>query len=329
VTTKIAILGCGTVGRQVLLQIHAHLSRLAALGRPVEVTGVLVRDPSRPRGLGALEGLLTADASALGEADLYIEVMGGTVRPLELLAPAIAAGKPLITANKALLAERWDALLPLAERGLLRYEASVMAATPVIAPLAQLGRSAGPTSLEAVLNGTCSYILSRMERGVSYRTALAEAQSLGYAEDPPTLDVDGWDAAHKLTVLGRLLFDPGFSLDRVAVQGIGDLHPEDLAAADRAGQALRLVAEISFEGGWRGRVWPKRLPKDHPLAWTPLSRNALLFSGTDGGTWLLSGPGAGGAATASAILGDLFSWAQGIPGPRPLGWVAAPPPEPS
>ena len=204
-----------------------------------------------------------------------------------------------------------------------------MAGTPVIGPLTGALRGSRPLELHAVLNGTCAYILSEMEAGSSYDAALAAAQRLGYAEADPTLDVGGFDAAHKLTVLARLAFDPALRWDevRAATRGIAELTPARLAAARAEGERVRLVGSVYPEGGrWAASVRPVRLPESHPLA--AGSGNALLYRGDPLGEVLVRGAGAGGPETASGVLGDLFAALEGRPGPRPLAEAAPVPAHP-
>ncbi len=244
-----------------------------------------------------------------------VEAMGGVEAPLGLLLPALEAGIPLITANKALLAEAWDRLRPFAEEGLIYHEASVMAGTPALSFLETL-RGSELLELHGILNGTTLYILQEMEKGRTYAEALTEAQRLGYAEADPTLDVEGIDAAHKLTLLARLLVDPAFPFGEVEARGIARLTPEALKEAEARGERVRLVASLFGEGGrWRARVAPVRLPQDHPLA--RAQGNALHVRARPLGEAFVAGPGAGGGATASGLFADLLRFLSGAPGHLP------------
>jgi homoserine dehydrogenase len=203
-----------------------------------------------------------------------------------------------------------------------------MAGTPVIGPLTGALRGSRPVALHATLNGTCAYILSRLEAGVGYDEALAEAQRLGYAEADPTLDVEGLDAAHKLSILARLAFDPSLSYARIkaATRGISHLRPDAVRGALAAGKRVRLLGSIWPEDGvWRAAVRPVALPHTHPLAAAASTRNGLLFSGDAVGEVFIAGAGAGANPTASAVLADIIAAAAGLPGPLPLG-AAAPVP---
>ncbi|ABF44912.1 homoserine dehydrogenase [Deinococcus geothermalis] len=317
-TVTVGLLGCGTVGQNILHLLKRRQGIFDDLGVRIEVTGVLVRDASKTRDVPPGTPL-TCDPAFLQESSVVIEVLGGIEGPLALLLPYLRSGRPVITANKALLAECWDELREHALAGRLYYEASVMAGTPVIGPMSTVLRASTFTRLQAVLNGTCNYILTQMEGGKTYAQALAEAQALGYAEDPPTLDVGGFDSAHKLTVLARFCADGDFPYSAVQVQGIEDVTLEDVAAARAAGERIKLVAELcQGEGGWQASVAPRRLPATHPLCNEGASRNALVYEGEECGSLIFAGGGAGGMVTASAMVGDLLDWLIGFPGHVPL-----------
>lgn len=312
------MLGCGTVGQNVLRLLRKREAIFADLGVKLEVAGVLVRD------LGSVRDVpvgtpLTDDPAFLNGCGLVIEVMGGIERPLSLLMPILKSDRPVITANKALLAERWDVLREHALDGRLYYESAVMAGTPIIGPMSTVLRASGFVGLQAVLNGTCSYILGQMEEGKPYAQALQEAQALGYAEDPPTLDVGGFDTAHKLAVLARFCADGDFPYSAVQVQGIEGVTLADIAAAREAGEKIKLIASLSREGdGWKATVAPTRLPLSHPICKVGDGRNALVYEGEECGPLVFAGGGAGGMVTASAIVGDVMDSVLGFPGHVPL-----------
>lgn len=312
---QVAILGGGTVGSEVV--------RLLRRRPQVRVSAVLVRDERKPRPFDGWQELVTTDdARALEGADVVVEVMGGVDRAVDLSLRALASGATLVSANKAALAERWDAFLPYLKRGNVHFEAAVMAGTPVIGPLANALRGSYPRRLDAVLNGTCNVILADMERGVPYETALADAQRAGFAEADPTLDVDGIDAGHKLALLARLAFDPDLDFRTVRIRGIRGLGVDRMAAARREGRRIRLVASIGpSEGGWRASVRPVALPDGHALV-TDGPVNAMSFVAEPLGSVLVRGPGAGGGATASGVVGDVLAALDGRPGPLPLAEAA-------
>lgn len=311
---KIGLLGAGTVG-------GALCDLLTGAGLGAFISKVLVRDPEKARGNCVPTSALTTDADAVLESDVVVELMGGTGRASELMLRALGAGKRVVTANKAALAEQWDDFAPFMEAGRLYFEASVMAGTPAIGPLSGVLRGSKPQELHAILNGTCNYILGELEAGAEFRDALREAQRLGYAEADSSLDIDGFDAAHKLTILGRLAFDPAFSWEtlRANTHGIGHLTPAIVKEAMEDGGRLRLVGSITPEnGGWRAAVRPVYLPPEHPLSGSASNRNGLLFKGDAVGEVLITGAGAGAAPTASAVLADIFDALAGRSGPSPL-----------
>ena len=328
---NIAVLGAGTVGAAFLKLLSERQDRFAAFGADVSLTGVLVRNLDKPRPEGVPRNLLTTDPNAvLQDADLVVELMGGLGRTLELVDYALGEGLPVITANKRMLAEAWEDLRPYAEDGLLYYEASVMAGTPAVELMAGSLRGNYPIEIHGVLNGTTTYILSRMEAGKSFAEALDEAQKKGYAEEDPLFDVGGLDAAHKITVLARLIADPDLPWQAVkaSTRGIQHLKPETVMHAADRGQVIRLVASLFGEAGvWKAKVRPVKLPKTHPLA-VQGSQNALVFRGDAVGEVQLKGIGAGGTATASAVLADLFRFLEGYPGHMPLPEPVPAPAEP-
>lgn len=312
------VLGSGTVGQDVLNLIRKRQNIFDDIGVNIEIAGVLVRDVNKKRNIP--DGIRVTDTpDFLQECGVVIETMGGVDRPLEILHPYLRSHRSVITANKAMLAERWDVLREFALDGNLYYEASVMAGTPVIGPMSTVLRASTFTQLQAVLNGTCNYILTQMEGGKEYATALAEAQALGYAEDPPTLDVGGFDTAHKLTVMARFCADGNFPYSAVEVQGIEHLTLADIEEARRSGEKYKLVAELERGGGgWKATVSPQRLLETHPLCTAGASRNALVYEGEECGTLIFAGGGAGGMITASAMVGDLLDYLLGFPGHVPL-----------
>lgn len=316
-------MGAGTVG-------GALCDLLTARGLGAHLTRVLVRDPDKPRAACVPASALTTDPDeVLGGSDVLVELVGGTLVAGDLMLRALSAGKRVVTANKAVLAERWGEFEPFLAAGTLYFEAAVMAGTPAVAPLSGVLRGSRPLELHAILNGTCNYILGELETGAEFSEALAEAQRLGYAEADPTLDVDGLDAAHKLTVLARLAFDPALSWEavRANTRGIRHLTPAVIKEAMEDGGRIRLVGSVTPEGGaWRAAVRPVYLPPAHALAGSASNRNGLLFRGDAVGEVLITGAGAGAAPTASAVLADLLDALAARPGPSPLR-RAAPVPE--
>ncbi|MDR9390595.1 MAG: homoserine dehydrogenase [Trueperaceae bacterium] len=316
---RVGLLGFGTVG--------SALADLLAARSDLELGPVAVRDLDKPRRLADPRRHLTTDPQAVIDgADVVVEVMGGVDVATDAMLAALAAGRPVVTANKAALAERWEAFRPALEAGTLHLEAAVMAGTPAVGPVAGALRGSAPSELHAILNGTATFVLRRLEAGVAYDAAVREAQALGYAEADPTLDVGGIDAAHKLAILARLTVDPDLAWPRVraATRGIDALTPAVVQEAMEDGGQVQLVGSLVHEAGaWAARVRPVYLPAGHPLAGR--AGAALLYRGA-GGEVLLTGPGAGGPETASAVLSDVLAAAAGRPGPAPLD---APAPAPT
>ncbi|WP_297858635.1 homoserine dehydrogenase [Meiothermus sp.] len=317
---RMALMGGGTVGSALAELLPLHRARFEALGLEVELARVLVRDTRKSRP-GIPSRLLTDNPEGfLDDVDVLVEVAGGTTVAANLVLQALEEGLLVVTANKALLAERWDELRPYAEEGNLYYEASVMAGTPILGALQSLW---GNQTLEmhGIVNGTCSYLIRRMEEGATYDEAFQEASNLGYLEADPNLDVGGIDSAHKITVLGRLTVDPGLRWDKVLsrTRGIQHLTPQMLQQARAEGYAIKLVASLFPEKGeWVAAVRPVRLPESHPLVTMGSGRNALVYRGDPVGQLVFAGAGAGGGVTASAVLGDLYRALLGTPGHLPI-----------
>ncbi|MEX2217661.1 MAG: homoserine dehydrogenase [Phycisphaerales bacterium] len=300
---RVAVLGCGVVGSEVVRQVLARGDELG-----LEVARVLVRDPHRPREVP--RELLTADAEEVFAAapDVVVEAIGGVEPAGRLVERALRAGIAVVSANKTLLAHRGPALRRLsgASGAPLACEAAVGSAVPVLAALRQLAGDR-VLSLRAVVNGTCNFILTRMESGLGMDAALREAQERGLAEADPSADLSGRDSAEKLCILGSAAGLAELTPDAVPTRGIEGVCPDDLAEARRAGRCLRLVAEL--EAGVPGlfaRVGPALVPRAHPLASLHGEENGVLLRCELAGDLFLRGPGAGPRPTASAILGDVL-----------------------
>jgi homoserine dehydrogenase len=329
-TVRIGLLGVGTVGQSVaraLIERHDVLSRAA--GANLVLQRAAVRDLSRPRPLPR-EQLTTDPASIVnaGDVDLVIELLGGEEPARGLIAAALERGRPVITANKRVLAWHGPQLTALAAaRGVeLRYEAAVGGGIPLIAPLTDDLAANRVLELRAIINGTCNYILTRMASGESLEDALSKAQEAGFAEADPRDDVDGVDAADKLCVLVRLAFNAQCTAGQIFRQGIGGLDARDLAYGRELGYVLKLLAIARRAGnGVEARVHPAFLPADHPLARVDGAQNAVHVLGDLCGPVMFSGQGAGGDATASAVLADLVHVARRlalgdpVPPPRDSG----------
>ena len=329
-TLRVAVLGAGTVGSEVLRLIQQQGEDLAQrIGGRLEVIGVAVRDLERDRGEHVPTELLTADASSLvREADLVVELMGGIEPARSLLLEAMAHGASVVTANKALLAQDGAELYEAAdEHGVdLYFEAAVAGAIPLVRPVRESLAGDRIQRVLGIVNGTTNYILDAMTRtGASFEDALATAQELGYAEADPTADVQGHDAAAKASILASLAFHTRVRAADVHCEGITAVTAQDIIAAERMGRVIKLlsiVERIEEEAGERvsARVYPALIPENHPLASVSEAFNAVFIEADAAGSLMFYGQGAGGSPTASAVLGDLVSVARarvrGGVGPR-------------
>jgi homoserine dehydrogenase len=304
---RVALLGCGTVGGGVL-------ARLLALPALFRVTGVAVRDLGRARIPAVPRGLLTDDPAALveGEADVVVELLGGREPARSLIARALDRGRPVVTANKALLAEEVETLAELAaRRGVsLRFSAAVGGALPALETARRAAASGRVRGIAGVLNGTCNFVLDRCAAGVSFADAVSLAHVAGYAEADSTLDLDGSDAAQKLALLVREAFGEAVPWESIPRRGIADLDERALAEAARKGKTVRLVASCErAETGLRADVRPFELPPDHPFAEIAGAENALLVELEGGDRIRVAGQGAGRWPTTEAVMADLLDLA--------------------
>jgi homoserine dehydrogenase len=316
---RIGMLGCGTVGRGVLELLARRGDAIAArLGARLEVTRVFVRSPDKVRGV--VEGaLVTSSAEAVLDdpaIDVVVEVAGGLEPAGTWVRRAIAAGKAVVTANKALIAAQGAALLAEAEeRGTdLYFEGSVAGGIPILRTLREALASDRVLSLVGIVNGTSNYILSRMsDEGMDFAAALAEAQRQGYAEADPTLDVGGGDAAHKLTILATLAFGARIDARTIHTEGITAIGPLDVAFARRFGFVVKSLAIAKDLGHALDlRVHPALVPARHVLASVSGALNAVWIEGEALGPCLLSGKGAGGLPTAVSVVSDVIDVARNL-----------------
>jgi homoserine dehydrogenase len=317
---RVALLGCGTVGSQVLRLISEQSDDLAArIGRRVEVAGIAVRRPAHHPDVPA--HLLTTDAQGLvtrPDVDLVVEVIGGIEPARTLMLAAFEAGKSVVSANKALLADDGVELhAAAAKAGVdLYYEAAVAGAIPLLRPLRESLAGDQIRRVVGIVNGTTNYILSRMaETGAGFAEALAEATELGYAEADPTADVDGFDAAAKAAILASLAFHTPVTATDVYREGISAVSSTDVARAAEIGCTVKLLAICERVGnGDAGtvavRVHPAMIPTTHPLAAVGGAFNAVFVEAEAAGQLMFYGQGAGGEPTASAVLGDLVAVAR-------------------
>jgi homoserine dehydrogenase len=327
---RLGVAGLGTVGRSVVGLLQAHGETLnAQLGRPIRVVAVSARRRDFERGL-AMDGIewfeSPVELAAAGPIDAFVELIGGEGgAAYESVRTALHSGKGVVTANKALLAAHGVELAKLAETtgAPLAFEAAVAGGIPIIKTLREALAGNRLTRLYGILNGTCNFILTRMEEGMSYGDALREAQGLGYAEADPRFDVDGHDTAHKLAILTSVAFGTEINRGSIFVEGISGIEAEDLAAADELGYRIKLLGVAQRkESGIEQRVHPTMVPRDSDIARVSGVTNAVAVEGDFIGSMMLSGPGAGGDATASAVVGDIIDLARGAR-VFPLGRPAA------
>ncbi|HEV7887838.1 MAG TPA: homoserine dehydrogenase, partial [Acidimicrobiales bacterium] len=302
---RVGVLGCGNVG-SALVQLLADEGQAIAerTGVSLEVTRVAVRSTARERNVALPDGCLTSDAEAVAtdpDVDVVVEVIGGIEPARSLILDALKSGKPVVTANKELLANVGAELVDAAAAaGVdLLYEASVGGGIPLIRPLRESLAGERINRVMGIVNGTTNYILTRMsEGGASYSDALAEAQTLGYAERDPTADVEGFDAAAKCAILAGIAFGVKVVAGDVYREGISGLTSADIAYADRLGYVIKLLAIAEqAEGEVAVRVHPAMIPKTHPLAAVRESFNAVFIEGEAVGELMLYGRGAGGMPT--------------------------------
>ncbi len=316
---RVAVLGAGTVGRPVVDALLGRSPRLTDHdGAPLELVGIAVRDLDRARAAGLPEALLTdAPAHLVADpgTDLIVELMGGDEPARTLVAAALGAGKAVVTANKHVIAHHGPELERLSrESGApLRFEAAVGGGIPILGPLAADLAANEIRSIRGIVNGTTNFILSELGAGDrDYPTVLAEAQAAGYAEADPTGDVDGFDARNKLVILARLAFGLWLAPGAVPRRGIAGLDPTELRRARAEGFAIRLIAWAKRTAdGIVAAVEPCAVPLDSPLGRTDGVLNRIEIEGDPVGRVAFEGPGAGGSATSSAVLGDCLAIARG------------------
>jgi len=332
---KVGIAGLGTVGASVVRLIAKRDNRLAeAAGRHIRVTAVSARSRGKDRGIDLAGARWFDDAVSLAadpDIDVFVELMGGAGDPAKAaVETALESGKAVVTANKALLAAHGTALARKAEaKGVaLNFEAAVAGGIPVIKTLRESLLGNTIERVYGILNGTCNYILTRMaEEGISFEACLKDAQRLGYAEADPTFDVDGFDTAHKLSLLTSLAFGTLVDTKGISIEGIRSIKPVDLRMAEELGYRVKLlgVAQRTADGVEQ-RVHPTFIPKDEAIAQVNGVLNAVAID-ADAVDLTLVGPGAGGDATASAVIADIVDVARGhrtAPFIRPVSALTKP-----
>ncbi|MFY9209621.1 MAG: homoserine dehydrogenase [Aestuariivita sp.] len=318
---RLGIAGLGTVGIGVVKIVRQHAALLKArTGRDIVITAISARNRDKDRGVSMSGYAWEDDPVALAtrdDVDVYVEVMGGTDGPAKVSTQAaLAAGKDVVTANKAMLAIHGQALAEQAEAAgrVIRYEAAVAGGIPVIKALSEGLAGNEITRVMGVMNGTCNYILTRMEKaGLSYQEAFAEADGLGYVEADPTLDVGGIDAGHKLTLLSAIAFGTKPDFDGMELEGIERVSIDDIRAAADMGYRIKLLGVAQRTGrGLEQRMQPCLVPANSPLGQLEGGTNMVVIEGDAVEQIVLRGPGAGEGPTASAVMGDVCDIARGL-----------------
>ena len=320
---RVGIAGLGTVGIALLKVLRDNAAIMTKrCGRDVVATAVNARDRSRDRGFDISGFTWFDDAEKLAvsdEIDVFVELIGGEGGvALNATRAALNAGKHVVTANKAMLAKHGVELAALAEEKgvLLNFESAVAGGIPIIKTMRETLTANNVERVYGIMNGTCNYMLTRMEKeGISYQDCLADAQRLGYAEADPTFDVEGFDTAHKLAILTTLAFGNQIAPDEIYVEGISSITNADIEAAASLGYRIKLLGVAAkTESGIEQRVHPTMVPVESAIAQISGVTNAVAIDADVVGNLVMSGPGAGGAATASAVAGDIADIAKCIDG---------------
>lgn len=320
-TLRLGIVGLGTVGRGLvrMIQTHSDLLRLRT-GRDIVIQAVCARDPSRDRGVDLSAYDWETDPVALAkrsDIDIFVELMGGSDGPaLDATRAALASGKDVVTANKAMMALHGQELAETAEAaGLcLRFEAGVAGTIPAVKCLTEALVGNRIERVVGVMNGTCNYILTRMESaGLSYDAVFAEAAELGYLEADPTLDVGGIDAGHKLSLLAAIAFGTRVNFDGMRLEGIEKITSEDIKRAADLGFRVKLLGVAQMSGrGLEQRMTPCLVPAHSPIGQLENATNMVMFEGDSAGRIVLQGAGAGEGPTSSAVMSDIADLARGL-----------------
>ena len=330
-TLQIGLAGFGNVGAGVYKNIekNRHLLRERS-GKDLVVRRIAVRDPAKARSVSLPTELVTTDLDELvrdPEIDMIVELIGGTDRAFDFVRAALENGKAVVTGNKALLAERGRELFAIAEEHgrPIYYEAAVAGGIPIIKTVQESLIGNHIQSVVGIINGTCNYILTRMtEAGLEYDEALVEAQNLGYAEADPTLDVNGWDAAHKAVILASLSYGCWVPCDEIHVEGIERIQAEDISFAEKLGYTIKLLGVIQLHeetGAIEVRVQPSLVGREHILSSVKGAFNAILVQGDVVGETLFYGSGAGQDPTSSAVIADIADAAARIDSRDGAGFV--------
>ena len=318
---RLGLAGLGTVGIGVVKIVQEHAALIEArTGRKVVITAVSARDRTKNRDADLSGYAWETDPVALarrGDVDVFVEVMGGHEGPArDATEAAIAHGKDVVTANKALLAHHGQALALAAEAAgrVIRFEAAVAGGIPVIKALTEGLAGNKMRRVMGVMNGSCNYILTRMQAAnLSYETVFEEARQLGYLEADPNLDVGGIDAGHKLALLASIAFGTKVSFGAVELEGIGNVSIDDIRLAEDMGYRIKLLGVAQMTGrGLEQRMTPCLVPASHPLGQLQGGTNMVVLEGDSVGQIVMRGPGAGMGPTASAVMGDVLDIARGL-----------------
>ncbi|MGB3814162.1 MAG: homoserine dehydrogenase [Shinella sp.] len=330
---KIGIAGLGTVGASLAKILVERRDMLTTTcGRPIEIAAVTARTRGRDRGIDLSAAEWFDDPVALArdaKIDVFVELMGGAGDPaLAAVKAALSRGVHVVTANKALLAAHGVELAGIAEKhgALLNYEAAVAGGIPVIKALRESLTGNTISRVYGIMNGTCNYILTKMEKeGLSFEACLKEAQRLGYAEADPAFDIEGNDTAHKLSILTTLAFGTKIAADDIYLEGITNISIDDIRAAADLGYRIKLLGvALKTDSGVEQRVHPTMVPLDSVIAQVDGVTNAVAIESDILGELLMVGPGAGGNATASAVLGDIADIAKSRPGAQTVPALGRP-----
>jgi len=318
-TVGVGLLGCGTVGANVAERLQRESEAIERRsGVRYELRAIAIRDPLKTRPDALARRFFTRDARSIvddPQVDLVIELIGGTTDAVELVERALDRGCHVVTANKDLLATQGPRLQALARsrRAALRFEAAVAGAIPLMRTLDEALAGDDVLSVAGVVNGTCTSILSEMERGGAYADALSHAQRLGYAEADPANDVNGTDTAHKLALIAQLAFGLAVVSPHIRRSGIAEITQRDVARARMLGFRIRLIAAtVRTAAGILAEAGPVLVAEDHDFARAHGAENVVVVSARDAGELVLRGSGAGGIATTSAVLGDVVSVLCGL-----------------
>lgn len=330
---KVGIAGLGTVGASLVKIIQTRANELAVTcGRAIEITAITARDRNRDRGFD-MSGMMWFETpeklAAEADIDVFVELMGGaTGAAADSVRIALERGLHVVTANKALLAASGVELATVAEEkgALLNFEAAVAGGIPVIKALRESLTGNTVSRVYGIMNGTCNYILTKMEKeGLSFAECLKEAQRLGYAEADPAFDIEGNDTAHKLAILTTLAFGTKIAADEIYLEGITNISIDDILAAADLGYRIKLLGVAQrTESGIEQRVHPTMVPHDSVIAQVDGVTNAVAIESDILGELLMVGPGAGGNATASAVLGDIADIAKSQPGAQRVPVLGTP-----